>query len=381
MAVERFDAIVLGLGGMGSAALYHLAQRGVKVCGVERHGVAHDRGSSHGEARVIRRAYYEHPDYVPLLNRAYDLWHEAERASERQLLVECGVLMAGPIGGESMAGLEACYNAHDLPHERISGEEACARYPQFRLEQNTEAFFDPHGGYLHVERCVEQHIELAERHGAQAYIHEEARAWRADDSGVSVTTEHRELQADRLIICAGAWAEDALADLKLPLRILRKVQLWYSSLNIEVFERDRFPVFFVEKPYGCFYGFPAFTPEGLKIAEHTGGFPVSDPDALDRALYPEDEQGIRRFLQETIPGFQPTRTQFSVCMYTSTTDEHFILDQHPAYPNVALAAGFSGHGFKFASVVGEVLADLAQHGDTQHPIDFLRLNRFSEVGA
>ncbi|MBI5094485.1 MAG: N-methyl-L-tryptophan oxidase [Candidatus Hydrogenedentes bacterium] len=380
MTVERYDAVVFGLGGMGSAALYHLAKRGARVCGVERFGVAHDRGSSHGETRVIRKAYFEHSDYVPLLNRAYTLWEELEAECGEPLLVKGGAILAGKPNSELILGLERCYREHSLPHERLDAAQAQARYPEFRFPGGTVVFVDPSGGYLFVERCIEQHLEMAERHGAVVSIHEDVTAWKADDSGVTITTDKREIQAGALIITAGAWTSDALDDLGVPLRVLRKVQLWYDSPSIGAYSGSGFPVFYVESDGHGIYGVPAVSEFGMKLAEHTGGATVDDPDTLNRGLEPDDEQPILRFIHDTFPNMEPRRTRFSVCMYTVSPDEHFIIDQHPRHANVVIGAGFSGHGFKFASVVGEILAQLALDRRTSHPIDFLRLKRFQKDG-
>lgn len=375
MAAERYDAVVLGLGAMGSAALYHLAARGLRVCGVEQHHVAHGFGSSHGRVRVIRKAYFEHPDYVPLLDRAYELWAELERESGKTLLVQCGLLLGGPPGSETMRGLEACYRAHRLPHERYGPGEGRERFPKFTVPEPFELFFDPLAGYLFIEDCIAAYLDLAERHGAEVRIHEPAAGWKPEGGGVRVTTAKGDILADRLVLTLGPWAAEALRELGLGLRVLRKVQLWYDAPDIDAY-RAGFPAYFFEMDYGQFYGFPAIGEWGLKVAEHSGGRPVEDPAAVHRGLDSEDEAPVLRFLAGVFPGLRPARAHFSVCMYTMTPDGHFVLDVHPEHPQVVLAAGFSGHGFKFAPVIGEVLADLAQQAATRHPIDFLRLGRF-----
>lgn len=379
MTVEHYDAVVFGLGGMGSAAMYHLAKRGAKVLGIERHGIAHDRGSSHGDTRVIRKAYFEHPDYVPLLDRAYTLWEELQAECDEPLLVKSGAVLAGKPDSDTIRGLERCYREHALPHERLDAAQARLRYPAFHFPDGHVVFVDPSGGYLFVERCIEQHLEMAERHGATVSIHEEVTAWKADDNGVTITTDKRVIEAGALVVTAGAWTSDALDDLGVPLTVLRKVQLWYDSPNIAAYSGSDFPVFYVESDRGSMYGFPAVSEFGMKIAEHTGGSPVADPDAVNRGLEAEDEHAILEFLRETFPEMEPKRTRFSVCMYTMSPDEHFIVDRHPRHPNVALGAGFSGHGFKFASVIGEILAQLVLDKETPHPIGFLGLNRFQKV--
>lgn len=376
-----YDVIVLGLGGMGSAALYHLAKRGVRVCGVEQFGIAHDMGSSHGSLRMIRKAYFEHPGYIPLVERAYTLWRELESESGAQLLTESGLILSGAPDCALVQGLESCYAEHPLPHERLDAAEAMRRFPQFRLSDGHVVYWDPVGGYLRVEMSVETHVAMAQRLGADLRIHEDVQTWRADEDGVTLTTTKGELCAAKLVLTAGAWAKATLAELQVPLRVLRKVQLWYDSPNIAEFRAGRLPGFYVDTPGGGFYGFPAVGEEGLKVAEHTGGEPVDDPDELDRALHRRDEEKVLAFLAQTFPSFTPTRSRFSVCMYSMSSDEHFIIDVHPQHRNVVIAGGFSGHGFKFAPAVGEVLADLTTHGTTKLPVGFLGIDRFVGAGG
>ncbi len=375
--VGRYDVAVLGLGAMGSAALYHLARHGARVCGIEQFGAVHDRGSSHGEARVIRKAYFEHPDYVPLLERAYDLWDELEQETGAPLRVENGLLLSSPPGSEAVEGLERCYRAHTLPHERLSSAEATARYPVFRLPEDHVCFFDPQGGYLRAEACIRACLDGAQRLGAAAHFEEGPALWESAGEGYRLTTKKRTIEADRLVITAGAWASRVLAELGLPLTVLRKVQLWYDTPRRDGFAPEAFPTYFVDTDYGAFYGFPVLGSAGIKVAEHSGGAPADGPEALDRDLHSEDEGPIRRFLDETFPGLEPVRTRHSVCMYTMTPDAHFVIDEHPDRPGLYFAAGFSGHGFKFASVIGEILAHLALDGRTAHPIAFLRAARLA----
>jgi len=371
---EHYDCVVLGLGGMGSATLYTLAKRGVKACGIEQFGIAHDRGSSHGETRIIRKAYFEHPNYIPLLNRAYELWEELERITGEKLFVKCPIIVAGKPKAEAIKGLELCYNRHDLPHQRWTAEEARKRYPQFRLPDDFVVYFDPVAGFLYPEKCVQTHVKLAQKLGATIYTGERIISWNEDNNGVHIKTERREIISEKLVVTAGAWAIRELASLKLPLQIWRKVVFWYNSSNVAEFERERFPIFYVESDDGGFYGFPVINASGLKVAEHTTPQPIPDPDLITRDLQPDDEPRVRQFLRAFLPQFHPRRTKFSVCMYTMTPDGNFIIDHHPHHPNVVLAAGFSGHGFKFATLVGEILSDFVTLGKSPHPIDFLRIN-------
>ena len=372
----KYDIVVLGVGGMGSATLYTLAKRGLKVCGIEQFGVAHDRGSSHGETRLIRKAYFEHPDYIPLLNRAYDLWYEVEREADEQLFVKNGLVLAGKPDSEVIKGLDFCYEKHDLPHEKLTVDEAKKRFPQFHLPEDFVVYFDPIAGFLHVEKSVEQFAKLGQKNSATLYTNEKVLNWQANQNHVSIKTGQREILTNKLIITTGAWANREMLSLGIDFDIWRKVLFWYDSPEIANYKLDGFPSFYVELDFGGFYGFPAINDMGLKIGEHQIPGITSRPDELTRALMPNDEPVVLRFFEKVFPRFQPARTNFTVCMYTITPDFNFILDVHPEHENVIIGAGFSGHGFKFAPVIGEILADLAIDGSTSHPIDFLRLTRF-----
>lgn len=372
--MQHYDVIVMGIGGMGSAALYSLARRGLKVCGVERFGVAHDRGSSHGDTRIIRKAYLEHPDYVPLLHRAYDLWEELERSSGRELLVKTGILVVGQAQSTAMRGLEVCYQQHQLPHEWLDIAAVKARFPQWHLAAGNVALVDPLGGFLRVEDCIEQQVDQALKCGAQLYADEPVRAWKREGGGIAVETVRRTLTADKLIIATGAWARPELANLGVELQVVRKVLFWYAAPDD--YRVEHFPCFIIEKDEAIHYGFPTIDRWGLKAARHSPPHQVVDnPAAVERNLMAGDEDLLLQVLEEYLPGLKPQRTRHEVCMYTVTADENFILDVHPECDNVVLGVGFSGHGFKFSSVIGEILGDLAIEGKTRHPIDFLRLDR------
>lgn len=378
MQSTRYDVVVLGVGGMGAAALYHLAKRGLTVCGVEAYAIAHPMGSSYGESRIIRKAYSEHPDYIPLIHRAYALWDELAAEVGKPLREETGLVLAGPPDSEVIKGLDLCYRTHPLPHEKLSPSEAQSRYPMFRFQEDDVVYFDPLGGYLRVEDCVAAHAERAAHHGATLYTTETVLSWQVKGPDVEIVTDRRRLLAGRLVITAGAWAAKLLRSLGISLRVLRKVLLWYQASDSPEWNTPAMPCYLFARDGGVFYGFPAIGPDGLKVAEHTGGEEIEDPATISRDLMPADEERVLAFLAKTLPAPTPHRTRFSVCMYTMTPDAHFILDRHPVHPQVVLGAGFSGHGFKFASVVGEILADLATEGKTHHPIEFLRLGRFEE---
>jgi len=376
--MERFDAIVIGLGGMGSAALFHLARRGVKVCGIEQFEINHTLGSSHGEVRAIRKAYFEHPDYVPLLHRAYELWDELQLTTEQSIFERCGMVFAGQQSSPAVDGLNRCFNEHHLPHDELSADEANSRYPKFNFSEDDTVFYDPDAGYVVPETTVERHVQLARDAGAKIKTETEVKSWREVDDGIEVTTESSTLTAKKLIVCAGAWTDQILAKLGLPLEIRRKVQLWYSTPNVDSYSRD-FPIWFMDRPYGGVYGFPSLDGKTIKAAVHSGEDVTQSPETLKRELVEGDQDLVLRCLRDTFPGIIPTLDRFSVCMYTCTPDEHFIIDQHPEHENVFFGAGFSGHGFKFVPVVGEILADLTIQGRSDLPYEFLRLGRFHGI--
>lgn len=371
--MTRFDVIVIGLGGMGSAALWQLAQRGLRVLGIESFAVGHDRGSSHGGTRIIRKAYFEHPDYVPILHRAYAGWAELEEQTAENLFERTGLLLLGPPNGAIIAGVRRAADAHRLDIAEVSPGERSRRFPGFAVGDGIGALFEADAGFLYVERCVTACVAAAQALGARIVTGERVGSWSADGRVATVETDRTRYEAGALVICGGAWSAALLRDLGLSLEIRRKVVLWFSPRH-ELFSMRRgCPVFGIETAHGFFYGFPDVDGSGVKVGDHTGGETVADADALDRRLLPSDTPRIRGFIEQFLPGVDSTVLRHSVCMYTMTPDEHFIIDRHPHHANVAFAAGFSGHGFKFAPVVGSVLADLVTQGDTAAPIGFLRI--------
>lgn len=374
--IPTYDVIVLGLGGMGASTVFECAQRGQRVLGIEQFSLVHDRGSSHGQTRVIRQAYYEHPDYVPLLQRAYDRWYDLEQRCGSRLYVECGVLSLSPPGGDVVAGVTQAAREHGLPIETLTNADIVRRFPEFRIPNNYSGVFEPNAGYLYVEECVQAHLDAAREAGAELHAEEQVLRWHATGSGVEVETTRGRYFADRLIITAGPWAGRELRELGLPLEVLRKPLLWFEVAEPARLRRDRFPIYMVESPGGFYYGFPVSDSRGHKLARHDGGLPVTDPLHLCRDPLPEDEGDCRKFLETYIPAAAGRLLHHAVCMYTVTPDRHFILDVHPEHSRVVLGAGFSGHGFKFASVIGEILADLSESGHSRLPIDRFRIDRF-----
>jgi sarcosine oxidase len=376
MTRSRYDVIVIGIGGMGSAAAFHLARRGHKVLGLERFDIPHEMGSSHGVTRIIRLAYYEHPSYVPLLQRAYELWHELEHISGETLLHTTGSIDAGPEDSEVFQGsLHSC-KVHSIRHEVLTSAELTARFPGYRLPSNTMALFQPDGGFLLSERCIVAHVQAAQAHGAEIHGREGVLDWKVVGDGVRVRTERGEYEADKLVLTAGAWMGKLVDKLRNLAEPERQVLLWLQPKRPDLFTPDRFPVFNLIVKEGRFYGFPVHGIPGMKLGLYHHLSEVVDPDDLDRTrITPKDESLLRSFVEKYIPDAAGPTQSMKVCMFTNTPDEHFILDLHPDYPQVVLGSPCSGHGFKFSSVVGEILADLALEGKTRHNIDLLRLKR------
>jgi sarcosine oxidase len=373
---RSYDVIVLGVGGMGSAATAHLADRGVDVLGLERYDVPHGYGSSHGVTRIIRLAYYEHPEYVPLLRRAYELWRELETAHDQRLLYRTGSVDAGPVGDPLVEGSKRSCESHDIEYERLTSAELTERYPGYQLPEGYEAVFQPDGGFLVPERCIVAHVERAHRAGATIRARERVVDWRATGDGVRVETDAGVYEADRLVITAGAWAArfvDALDEVAVP---ERQVLGWFQPEKPERFEPDRFPVWNLQVPEGRYYGFPVYGVPGFKLGRYHHREEHVDPDAFEREPTQADERLLREFAERYFPAGAGPTMRLETCLFTNTPDEHFVLDTLPDLPQVTVAAGFSGHGFKFASVVGEILADLALDGETDHPVGRFSLDRF-----
>lgn len=382
-----YDVIVLGVGGFGSAALYHLARRGARVLGLERFGVAHDRGSSHGETRIIRKAYFEHPDYVPLLRRAYDLWRELEAETHRRLFHQVGLFLAGRPESEVVSGTLEAARIHNLPVERHGPEEARRCFPAYRFDDDFSIVFEQDAGFLEVEHCVAAHIAAAQSHGAQVQLDETAQSWSPEGLQVRVRTNRADYVAGKLIITAGPWASQVLpggptrANVEASRRfwaerlcVVRKPAFWFpAGPQFDVASGNT--TFFFETPAGQFYGFPRLDGQSIKMAEHTSGDPVADPLTVDRTQHPADLARVAAFLQRFLPSVATTPVKHAVCMYTKSPDGHFFIDRHPDCDRVVLGAGFSGHGFKFTSALGESLAELALEGRSKLPVEFLSLSR------
>jgi sarcosine oxidase len=378
MGDVTFDAIVVGLGGMGSATAFELARRGRHVLGLEQFPLVHDQGSSHGQTRIIRQAYYEHPDYVPLARRAYGGWYDLEQRTGRHLLTECPCLSIGPPHSHLLAGVLASSRRHELPVETLAPAELRRRFPEFVFGQECSGVLERSAGFLFVEDCVRAHLAAAANLGATLHAGEPVVEWSATATGVEVRTTKGAYAAGRLVLTSGPWAPRLLGRCGVPLAVMRQVPMWFEPREPARFRRDVFPVFIAETPEGDFYGLPAVDGNGAKVARHYGAAELQDVGQVSRVVSPEDEGTVRAFLRAYLPGLDGPRRRASVCIYTLTPDRHFVIDVHPEHAVVAIACGFSGHGFKFAPVVGEVLADLADRGRTDLPIGLFSARRFAK---
>ncbi len=379
-----YDVIVVGLGGMGSAAAYHLAGRGERVLGLERHAPVHDRGSSHGESRIIRQAYFEGAEYVPLVSRAYELWEELERETGEDLVTPCGGLMIGPENGELVPGSVASADEHGLPYEMLDASDLRRRFPVFEPGPETVALFEKRAGFVRPEATVRAHLDRAGALGADLRFREPVTSWEATEWGVRVRTEDGLYEAERLVVSAGAWAGELLSDLGLPLEVTRQILFWFRPRGgTAAFAPDLLPIWIFEPDDGnMFYSFPVIDgADTVKAAFFRADGTPADPNTIDREVHEDEVDFIRRYLDRHVPSMNGELVRASTCMYTNTPDQHFVISTHPDHPRVAVAAGFSGHGYKFCSVVGEILADLSTTGETHHPIDLFSPKRFARGQA
>lgn len=367
-----YDVVVIGLGGMGSAAAHHLSARGARVLGLERFGPVHNRGSSHGGSRITRQSYFEDSAYVPLLLRAYELYDELERATGRDIVTLCGGVMIGPPDSRTVSGSLRSAQEWELPHEMLDAREIRRRFPTLAPKDDEVALYEERAGFLRPENTVAAHLQLATRQGADLRFDEPMTRWEPCRDGVRVHTAENTYAAGQLVICPGAWAPRLLTDLGVPFTIERQVMYWFQPKHgVDPFRPENQPVYIWQDAAGVeIYGFPAIDgPElGAKVAFFRRG-QVTTPDTIDRTVHEDEIKAMADHMSGCIPELPGTFLKAATCMYSITPDEHFVIARHPAHPDtVTVACGFSGHGFKFVPVVGEILADLALTGATGHPI-------------
>lgn len=374
-----YNAIVIGLGAMGSATLFHLAKRGLRVAGFEQFGPGHQLGSSHGDSRIIRETYFEHPLYVPLVQRAHELWRELEEESEKTLMTINGGLMIGRRDGAVVAGTLRSAREHALPHAVLTPADVRERFPAFRLGDDLVAVFDPRAGYLDPEQCNAAHVDVARQAGAEVNYGEAVLDWSADGEGVRVKTSRATYRADRLVVAAGAWSSAMLPGLELPLEIERQAVFWLDpDRDAERYDTSRFPIYAYEfEPGFICYGFPRLA-RGVKAAVMHGGEVAPSPERLDRTVVDREADVLRGALRPVLPELSDAPVRSSgVCLFTNTPDHDFIIDFHPRHPQVLISSPCSGHGFKFASAIGELQADLLIDKASRFDISPFRIDRFS----
>lgn len=369
----RYDAIVIGCGAMGSSTSYNLAKRGLKVLTLDQFRPGHDRGSSHGKTRIIRLAYYEDSRYVPLLKRAFTSWGEVQRRHGKELLRMTGCLTVGEEEGEHVAGVVASAKLHNLPHRMLTAQETEAEFPVFKIEESHSAVFEENGGILFPEECIGAFVGLATEAGCEFSSSEVVTGWMRDGEAIRVETPKGVYSADKLVLCTGPWMSRLTGGL-LPLKVERQVPFWFSSRGDRRFSSGQMPVFLMEDETGLFYGIPEVG-HGVKVARHHQGELV-EPDSVKREVVPEDAAPVEAFVSKRLPGLGLPHESAMTCLYTNTPDLNFAVGLHPDDDRVVIVSACSGHGFKFASVMGEVAADLATKGTTSFDISFLSPARF-----
>ncbi|MFD2369096.1 N-methyl-L-tryptophan oxidase [Brevibacillus sp. GCM10020057] len=378
--MEHYDVIIAGAGSMGMAAGYYLAKQGVRTLMLDAWDPPHTMGSHHGDTRIIRHAYGEGKQYVPLVLRAQELWLELQKAAGTKLFEQTGVLSAGPTDCPFLQELRESARAYSLPLEVLQAAEVNKRWPGILLPDDYYACLEPSSGVLYAEACITSYREQALAAGARLLTNTPVTSLSPDGAGVIVHTASGTYRGERLLLSAGAWNPALLASLglKLPLVPTRKTVAWFGA-DEELYSADRFPAFIFNLEESMYYGFPSIDQAGVKIGRHDGGIEI-DPDQLERTFgaFLSDEGDVRAFLETYMPQAAGPLRQGRVCIYTMTPDEHFIIDRHPDYPQIVIAAGFSGHGFKFASAVGEAASELLTRGSSTYDLSMFSLRRFCD---
>jgi sarcosine oxidase len=379
--VKSFDTIVIGVGGMGSAALWHLARRGQKVLGIERFDLGHGMGSSHGLNRIIRLAYFEHPNYVPLLRRAYELWRETERLAGEQLLFVTGGIDAGVGGSRIVQGALTTCREHGLAHEVLTARETTQRFPGYKLPDDYEVVYQPDAGFVASERAILAHASLAVAAGAQIHGREKVLAIEPGNGRVAVVTDQGRYEAGRVVVSAGAWISDLIPALETKAVPERQALGWFLPQKPELFSPNVFPVSNIDSAVGHFYQFPAWGIPGFKIGLYHHLHETGHADDLSREPNAVDEEALRRGIRHMFPDADGPTLRLATCLFTNTPDEHFVIDTLPGAPEVVVASPCSGHGYKFASVIGEALADLATKGESRLDLSLFDIDRLEKAPA
>src|SRR6187401_1128254 len=355
---------------MGSAACYYLSKRGYKVLGLEQFDITHEFGSHAGQSRIIRKAYFEHPDYVPLLERAYENWEKLEWETDKQVYYKTGLLYAGKPTNEIITGVERAAGLYNIDLDQMNITAAADQFPQFKFPDDFEILLEPEAGFITPEKAIRLYASQAKKNGATIHSNEKVIDWKKEGTNIVVKSDKDSYHCNKLIITAGAWAGKMIPGLADRIKVTRQFVAWIKTKNDDQFELNKFPCWMIsdDEKFG--------EPAGLKLAHH---FPndVTDPDKVDRQATEKDIQNLKYCLNKYLPGVFDSILHTKICLYANSPDENFIIDKLPGYEeNVSIACGFSGHGFKFASIVGEILADLAIEGRSELPIEFLHAKRF-----
>jgi sarcosine oxidase len=379
--METFDAIVVGLGAHGAAAAAALARRGQRVLGLERFGRGEAFGSSGGWSRMIRIAHFEHPWLVPMATASWDGWLALEREAGTSLLTRTGGLYGGPAGSAIVTGARESAGGHGLAHQILDADEIHRRWPVLEPAGDTEAILEEQAGTIRIDRAIEAQLGVAEQAGGRLEFGRRVVDWRpAAGGGFEVETSDGQVAGgEHLILTTGPWISDFVPDVRLPVKIEREVPMWFRpTADASSVGADRLPIWVLRDDGTTYYGIPHDPELGLKVSIHHWGTFV-EPDTVERDVGPEDVERVREFLRRRMPIADGELVNAKVCLYTNTPDETFVIDRHPAASGVAFASACSGHGFKFAPVIGEILADLATDGSTAWPIERFRADRFDNA--
>lgn len=381
MVSMRADVAIVGVGSMGSMAAWQLASRGAKVIGFEQFAPGHDRSAHGGESRIFRTAYLEGPEYVPLLQEAQRLWLQLEQETGQQLLTLNGGLMIAPRATDFLRNVTACIERFDLPHEMLDSGEATRRYPQHRVGEEHVIVLDKQAGYLRPELAVMAAARRAEELGAELHRDVRVEAIEETGRGARIRAGGQTYEVSQVIVTAGPWTEQLLADLPVQLEVRRLLLTWFVPRTPSLFTPERFPIFIRENDAEAFWGIPMIDGFSVKVSAHRAFGRIADPDALYRSTSPEEVAGIRAAVARCLPDLMPDPVRIGVYQDAFAPDDHFVVGRHPLHPKVIVLCGFSGHGFKMASAMGRVASDLALDDGTELPIEHLSPARFLNRGS
>jgi sarcosine oxidase len=376
--MRNFDSIVIGLGAMGTAIAYQLSSHGNKVLGLERFWLNHTNGSSHGKTRIIRTAYFHNPYYVPFTKRAFELWGQVQSESGRDLIKMTGALLFGLPDSALITGGIISSKKHNIPYEILDSHEAASRFPMFQTDDDEVAFYEEGAGILFPEECIRAHATLADKSGAELHFNEPVAGWKAEDGRVEIRTGNETYTANNVIFSPGAWLTNLVPELKLPLQTERQIVFWFEpKTNQGLFTPDRMPVYVwqMKNERYYYYGVPNVG-DGVKAAKDHDG-ELTSPDQVRREVTKEDEAPVRQFVKRHIPSVDDSPASSTTCLFTNTPDGHFIIDFHPNHRNVVIVSPCSGHGFKFSSVIGEVVQQMVNDGKSKLDISLFKISRFS----